>query len=109
MIMFSTTLSPDAGVEGIKALRFLFPRFYFWCKVPGVKDTMGGCPADDTLVGFAVLTGCLPPFLFAIFQVVYLRVTGTRKIARKLTTRGAIASSSEFQQVQTMLTMKSVC
>ena len=33
MIFFSTTFSPGAGVEGVKVLRYLFARFYFWCMV----------------------------------------------------------------------------
>merc|ERR1712199_97451 len=33
MIFFSTTFSPGSGVEGVKALRYLFARFYFWCHV----------------------------------------------------------------------------
>ena len=31
MIFFSTTFSPGAGVAGVKSLRYLFSRFYFWC------------------------------------------------------------------------------
>ena len=31
MIFFSTTMSPGAGVGGFKEMRYLFPRFYFWC------------------------------------------------------------------------------
>ena len=32
-IYLSTTFSPGAGIEGVKGLRYLFPRFYFWCIV----------------------------------------------------------------------------
>ena len=49
MIFFSTTFSPGAGVKGVKALRYIFPRFYFWCLLPGVQDQMEGCPADERL------------------------------------------------------------
>ena len=38
MIFFSTTFSPGAGVPGLKALRYLFARFYLWCRVPGVLN-----------------------------------------------------------------------
>ena len=41
MIFFSSTFSPGAGVEGLKALRYLFPRFYLWCRLPDVKGTRG--------------------------------------------------------------------
>jgi len=44
MIFFSTTFSPGSGVEGLKALRYLFPRFYIWCELPGVQMEMEGCP-----------------------------------------------------------------
>ena len=30
MIFFSTTFSPGSGVSGVKELRYLFPRFYFY-------------------------------------------------------------------------------
>merc|ERR1711990_263539 len=60
MIFFSTTFSPGSGVEGVKALRYLFARFYFWCHVPGYKEVMEGCPADDTLVWYTILTGPRP-------------------------------------------------
>merc|ERR1712166_1625841 len=40
MIFFSTTFSPGAGVPGVKALRYLFARFYLWCRVPGVLNQM---------------------------------------------------------------------
>ena len=38
LIFFSTTFSPGAGVPGLKALRYLFARFYLWCRVPGVLN-----------------------------------------------------------------------
>lgn len=45
MIYFSTTFAPGAGIPGLKELRYLFSRFYFWCIIPGVQDSMEGCPA----------------------------------------------------------------
>ena len=59
MIFFSSTFSPGAGVDSLKVLRFLFPRFYLWCRLPGVKDFMEDCPDDDMLVGCVVGSGCL--------------------------------------------------
>eukprot|EP00565_Helicotheca_tamesis_P009415 CAMPEP_0185737026 /NCGR_PEP_ID=MMETSP1171-20130828/29465_1 /TAXON_ID=374046 /ORGANISM="Helicotheca tamensis, Strain CCMP826" /LENGTH=429 /DNA_ID=CAMNT_0028407833 /DNA_START=265 /DNA_END=1554 /DNA_ORIENTATION=- len=47
MFLFSTTFSPGSGIEGLKGLRYLFSRFYFWCMVPGVQDEMEGCPEED--------------------------------------------------------------
>ena len=34
MIFFSSTFSPSAGVDGLKEFRFLFARFYMWCRLP---------------------------------------------------------------------------
>jgi hypothetical protein len=42
MIFFSTTFSPGAGIEGLKALRYLFSRFYLWCMIPQVAPSMEG-------------------------------------------------------------------
>ena len=70
MIFFSSTFSPGAGVEGLKGLRFLFSRFYLWCRVPGVLNQMEGCPDDDMLVGCTIASGCLGMVLFIIFQIV---------------------------------------
>jgi hypothetical protein len=64
MIFFSTTFSPGSGVAGVKNLRYLFARFYLWCQVPGYMELMEGCPADDQLTGFSVLTGCLGLIIF---------------------------------------------
>jgi ABC-type lipoprotein export system ATPase subunit len=47
MIFFSTTFSPGSGVPGLKALRYLFARFYFWCMIPVVQDSMENCPKSD--------------------------------------------------------------
>ena len=44
MIFLSTAYSPGAGIPGLKELRYIFPKFYLWCFVPGVEDQMEGCP-----------------------------------------------------------------
>merc|ERR1712087_171775 len=43
MIFLSTTFSPGAGVPGVKYLRYCFARYYFWCDLPGVKDSHSFC------------------------------------------------------------------
>jgi hypothetical protein len=54
-------------VEGLKALRYLFTRFYFWCIVPYAQDQMEGCPADEGLnMLYLVLTGLVGVFLFLV-------------------------------------------
>jgi len=100
MIFFSTTFSPGAGVGGVKVLRFLFARFYFWCKVPVVKHSMEGCPADDALLGFTVLTGCLGGVAFVIFQLIRVRVGGRRTNSRYLERRASATSTVDFEALR---------
>lgn len=103
MIFFSTTFSPGSGVEGVKALRYLFARFYFWCHVPGYKEVMEGCPADDTLVWYTILTGCLGLILFLIFQVVRVTVVRMRKQRKDNKARAEISMKPEYKDVQNEL------
>ena len=80
MIFFSTTFSPGSGVPGLKVLRYLFSRFYFWCMVPGVMDQMEGCPADEGLnLLYLILSGLLGVFLFLVFQGVLTVVRNAKK------------------------------
>ena len=103
MIFFSTTFSPGSGVEGIKALRYLFARFYFWCRVPGYKEMMEGCPADDTLVWYTILTGCLPLILFVVFQFVRVTILNMRKQRKDNKARAEISMKPEYKDVQNEL------
>ena len=103
VIFFSTTFSPGSGVEGVKALRYLFARFYFWCHVPGYKEVMEGCPADDTLVWYTILTGCLGLILFLIFQVVRVTVVRMRKQRKDNKARAEISMKPEYKDVQNEL------
>jgi ABC-type lipoprotein export system ATPase subunit len=86
MIFFSTTFSPGAGVEGLKGLRYLFTRFYFWCMIPGVQDEMEGCPDTDGL-NLALL--CILAFIVVF---VFLMVKLAMRLARS---RGEQAASSK--------------
>lgn len=71
MLFLSTTFSPGAGVTGLKELRYLFPRFYFWCAVPSVQDEMEGCPVQEsTNVALLAITSLNFLFIFLIVQVV---------------------------------------
>ena len=103
MIFFSTTFSPGSGVEGVKALRYLFARFYFWCHVPGYKEVMEGCPADDTLVWYTILTGCLPLILFVVFQFVRVTILNMRKQRKDNKARAEISMKPEYKDVQNEL------
>jgi len=88
LIFFSTTYSPGAGVEGLKSLRYVFARFYFWCMVPSVDIRMEGCPSNDTVnVLLMILSSCIS--LWISLLVVFVqrccrrRVTnGARRIGR---------------------------
>ena len=71
MIFFSTAFSPGAGISGLKSLRYLFPRFYFWCMVPSVREQMEDCPSSDALtLVYLVLSALLIPFLFVLYKAV---------------------------------------
>ena len=70
MMFFSTTFSPGAGLDGFKSLRYLFPRFYIWCRLTGVRDYMEGCPDDDQNVWYTILTGCLGLIVFLVVELV---------------------------------------
>jgi hypothetical protein len=68
MIFFSTTFSPGSGVEGVKELRYLFARFYWFCIVPGVQDQMEGCPGDDVLMLYMFLAAMVGLVMFLVYQ-----------------------------------------
>lgn len=68
MIFFSTTFSPGSGVAGLKGLRYLFPRFYFWCMIPAVQDSMEGCPEDHTLL-YLCLSALIGSALFLSYEI----------------------------------------
>lgn len=74
MLFFSTTFSPGAGVPVLKELRYLYPRFYFFCMVPGVQQEMEGCPSDDVIVPYMILSTFTGIFLlFTVIAFVKLR------------------------------------
>merc|ERR1712224_407070 len=100
MIFFSTTFSPGAGVEGLKIMRFLFARFYFWCKVPVVKETMESCPPENSLLGFTILTGCLGGLFFIVFQFCRVRVGGKVNYKRALERRRQSTALGNFGPLQ---------
>ncbi|CAB9525641.1 expressed unknown protein [Seminavis robusta] len=100
MIFFSTTFSPGSGVPGLKELRYLFSRFYFWCIVPGVKDLMEGCPADEGLnMLYLMLSGLLGVFLFLVVMGIVTVVRNARK-AKLYEKRAALMDDDEFIELQ---------
>lgn len=68
MIFFSTTFAPGAGVSVVKALRYLFPRFYFWCMLPGVENLMEGCPDEPYNMIYLVLSTLLGVVVFGFIM-----------------------------------------
>merc|ERR1712216_1065354 len=102
MIFFSTTFSPGSGVAGVKELRYLFARFYLWCRLPGVKEFMEDCPDDDMLVGF-VGSGCLGMVLFVIFQLIRVFVVKRADASKTKAIKEEIAARPAFAQIQSEL------
>jgi len=103
MIFFSTTFSPGSGVAGVKELRYLFARFYLWCRLPGVKDFMEDCPDDDMLVGCVVGSGCLGMVLFVIFQLIRVFVVKRADASKTKAIKEEIAARPLFAQIQSEL------
>ena len=66
LIFFSTTYSPGAGLPGLKGLRFLFARFYFWCMVPSI-DGMEGCLENQGVnMVLMVFSSCISLWIFLV-------------------------------------------
>ncbi|GMH86230.1 hypothetical protein TL16_g10480 [Triparma laevis f. inornata] len=102
MIFFSTTFSPGAGLDGVKFLRFLFARFYFWCDLPAFQDLMEDCPDEGMLVPYTVMSGCLGLFLFLCLQL-FLTFKAQRTASVGNAKRVEMENSVEFQQLQMKL------
>merc|ERR1711935_1320424 len=102
MVFFSGTFSPGAGVEGFKGLRFLFSRFYLWCRLPDVAPFMEDCPAKSELTTYAILSGCLGLFLFLALQSVRALV-GRARANKEKHKHEEIAQRPEYQQIQAEL------
>jgi hypothetical protein len=101
LIFFSTTFSPGSGVAGLKELRYLFPRFYFWCMIPGVQDDMEGCPASDVNVLYLVLSAMIGLVLFLIYQTSKAVIRASSK--KKATSKKNLLKDAEFTALQVEL------
>ena len=99
MLFFSTTFSPGAGVSGLKELRYLFPRFYLWCMLPGVEDLMEGCPTTDNTIVYLVISGMLYPYLFFLFAVAR-ELYQTLGSMKKQSSRRGFMKSAEYMELQ---------
>merc|ERR1712137_82986 len=86
MIFFSTTFSPGSGVAGLKELRYLFARFYWWCMIPGVQEDMDNCPTEQPAnLVYMVLSALIGLVLFLIIMgfIGCLRKKNTAKRSKK--------------------------
>ena len=101
MIFLSTTFSPGAGVPGLKELRYLYARFYFWCMVPGVEDQMEGCPSSNVNLLYLILSALLGSFLFVCVRVA-LKISVSMKKKEEKTKRANMVDA-EFKELQVEL------
>jgi hypothetical protein len=101
MIFFSTTFSPGSGVAGLKELRYLFVRFYFYCSIPSVQDMMEGCPDSDMNTLYMVLSGFFFTVMFLTFKI-------TKSLLKSIKMKKAISEKNklkddEFRDLQVEL------
>ena len=61
---------------------------------------MEGCPADDALVGYTILSGCLGLILFLLFELVRHQVVRRKKAIKTKSKQEAVAARPEFAQIQ---------
>jgi len=82
MTFFSTTFSPGSGIPVLKELRYLFPRFYFWCLVPGLQNQMEGCPKSDADNLVYLILSSLIGLLVFLMVMIYaaVRKTNTKQM-----------------------------
>jgi len=99
MVFFSTTFSPSAGIEGLKALRYLFPRYYLWCMLPSIGGFMEGCPAEENTLMYLVLSAFITPYLFCIFAVVR-ELYQTFRTEKKKKGRLGVIQSAAYAELQ---------
>jgi hypothetical protein len=100
MIFFSTTFSPGSGVAVVKELRYLFPRFYFWCMLPGIQEEMDGCPSTtERNTTYLVLSSLVGVAIFGTCRFLGKLRKRTRS-AKKIASSTAMVNDPEFQNLQ---------
>jgi hypothetical protein len=101
------SVSRASAVPVIKELRYLFTRFYMFCMLPGVQDSMEGCP-ESQAVNLALL--CLTGLMTVILFFGYVAIKGCLKSTKKakvLELRGTLHSDERFQALQQELLAES--
>ena len=84
----------------MKALRYLFSRFYFWCIVPGVQDQMEGCPIDESLnMLYLVLSALIGVVLFVVVMGIVTIFRNAKK-AEKIERLAALQDDKDFIALQ---------
>jgi hypothetical protein len=101
MMFFSTTFSPGSGAPGLKELRYLFSRFYLFCVIPDVQDLMEGCPNDDVIVLYMVLSGLIGLVSFVLYEVFKCLVHSIRE--NKASREKDMLKDKEFSNLQLSL------
>jgi len=82
-----------------KELRYLYARFYFWCMVPAVQDSMEGCPPSNVNLVYLILSALLGLFIFLVVYAL-LKIKKGHKRAEVEKSRRASMVDSEFQELQ---------
>jgi ABC-type lipoprotein export system ATPase subunit len=100
MMLFSTTFSPGSGLPGIKELRYLFSRFYFWCMIPDVQGFMEGCPEDSALnLVYMTLSGLVPVAIFLVALGVSNLISRVKQ-QKEASERATLRQDEEFKTLQ---------
>eukprot|EP00984_Skeletonema_dohrnii_P031828 scaffold24854_cov78-Skeletonema_dohrnii-CCMP3373.AAC.1 len=103
MIFFSTGFSPGAGIDGLKAVRYLFPRFYLFCMIPGYELLLEGCPESNAdALTYLILTSLIVPVMFVCYAAAQAMKTKLRK-AKEMESRSELVNSKEFAELQSLL------
>jgi len=102
LINFSTTLSPGSGVPVLKELRYAFSRFYWWCMVPVVEDSMEGCPSTTASnMLYMTLSSLIGLVLFIVVMVVVKFVQKQQQ--KKANSKMNDLKDDEFRRLQNEL------
>jgi hypothetical protein len=106
MIFFSTTFSPGSGLNGLKALRYLFSRFYFYCSIPEIQDSMEGCPDSDINMLCLILSGFIFTAMFVTYKVIIVSLRSFRKM-KDVNIKNSL-KDNEFRDLQVELYGESI-
>lgn len=101
VIFFSSSFSPGGGLPGIKGLRYLFSRFYFWCILD--IDGMEGCPEQDShSMAYLILTAFVETAIFlAVKGLFKVRDSFHKQAAHSM--RESLESDEDFIRLKAQL------